>query len=262
MFPDLLFLLSLAAKMVVTALFVVGATFAAERAGPLAGAMVATLPISAGPAYLFLSLEHDARFIAASALASLVINAVTCIFALVYAALAQRRGLLASILPAMAVWVVLAVLARAVPWTTGSAIALNVIVLAACLVLGDRFRHVGVPPAIRRWYDIPLRAVLVATLVAIVVGLSTHVGSTITGTLAVFPIVLLSLTLILHPRMGGPATAAVLSNSVLGLVGFAAAALAAHLAIVPLGTPLGLTLALAVSIVCNLAFWTWRRAVK
>jgi hypothetical protein len=262
MSSDLLFFLSLAAKMVVTALFVVGATFAAERAGPLVGAMVATLPISAGPAYIFLSLDHDARFIAASALASLVINAATCIFALAYAALAQRRGLLASVLPAMAVWVVLAILARSVPWTTESAIVLNVVVLALCIALGDRFRHAGVPPTIRRWYDIPLRAGMVATLVATVVGLSTHVGSTVTGTLAVFPIVLLSLILILHPRIGGPATAAVLSNSLLGLAGFAAAALTARLAVVPLGAPAGLTLALTVSIACNLLFWAWRRAVK
>src|SRR5579883_1439902 len=61
--------LALAAKLAITAAFVVGAARTAERAGPLIGAMVATLPIAAGPAYVFLALDHDASFIAASALA-------------------------------------------------------------------------------------------------------------------------------------------------------------------------------------------------
>ena len=34
------------------------------------GALVATLPISAGPSYVFLALDHDAAFIAEGALAS------------------------------------------------------------------------------------------------------------------------------------------------------------------------------------------------
>ena len=259
MSPDLIFFLSLAIKMVVTALFVVGATFLAERAGPVVGAMVATLPVSAGPAYIFLSLDHGPDFIAHSALASLVINGVTCVFALVYALLAQRRGLLLSVAPALAVWVVLASIARALPWTTATAFAFNVAVLAGCLAVGNRLRHARMPLMVRRPYDIPLRAGMVALLVATVVGLSTHVGPTITGIIAVFPIVLLSLMLILHPRIGGPATAAVLSNSMLGLVGFSCSCLTARLAVPVLGTAAGLSLALAVSISCNLAFWWIRR---
>jgi hypothetical protein len=43
-----MFWLALATKMLVTAAFVVVATKAAERAGSLVGAMIATLPILAG----------------------------------------------------------------------------------------------------------------------------------------------------------------------------------------------------------------------
>jgi len=92
-----------------------------------------------------------------------------------------------------------------------------------------------------------------------VVGLSARVGATITGILAVFPIVLTSLMLILHPRIGGRATAAVLANTISGLGGFACALLALHLAAVPLGSPAALTLALAVSIAANLTIWGARR---
>src|SRR5207244_10183625 len=102
--PDLAFWLALAIKMAVTAGFVVVATATAERAGALIGALVATLPIAAGPAYVVVALDHDAAFIAASALASLAINAVTAIFALVYAATVQGCGPILSLLRALPVW--------------------------------------------------------------------------------------------------------------------------------------------------------------
>jgi hypothetical protein len=259
MSPDLLFIASLLVKMAVAAAFVVGAVYSAERAGPVVGAMVATLPISAGPAYIFLSLDHNATFIADSALASLVINAITCVFALTYALLAQHRGLVLSVAPALALWSGLAVIARSVAWTTVTAIVFNVVVIGGCLAIGNRLRHIRMPLVTRRSYDIPLRAAMVATLVAIVVGLSTRVGPTITGILAVFPIVLLSLMLILHPRIGGHAAAAVLANSMLGLVGFSLSCLTARLTVPLLGKAGGLAAALAVSIGCNLAFWWIRR---
>ncbi len=259
MSPDLIFWLALFLKMAITAFFVVGASYAAERAGPLVGAMVATLPIAAGPAYFFLALDHDAAFIAQSALASLVVNVVTSVFSLVYAVRAQRHGLAASVLPALAIWFALSYLMRSVEWTTWTALAFNVIGIVVCILLGERFRHVRVPPSAPRWTDLVLRAGMVGVLVATVVGLSSTVGPTVTGILAVFPIVLLSLTLILHPRIGGPATAAVLANSLLGMAGFSATCLFAHLTVERIGVAPGLTLALAVSVGCNLAFWAMRR---
>ena len=60
------------------------------------GARVATLPISAGPSYVFLALDHNAAFIAEGALASLPVNAVTIILGLIYVLLAQRHNALVS----------------------------------------------------------------------------------------------------------------------------------------------------------------------
>jgi hypothetical protein len=89
MSPDLAFILTLALRMAVTAAFVVTASLITERSGPVIGALVATLPISAGPAYVFLALDHDAAFIAEGALASLPINAVTIFLGLTYVVLAR-----------------------------------------------------------------------------------------------------------------------------------------------------------------------------
>ncbi len=41
--------------MAVAAAFVVSASVITERSGPVIGALVATLPISAGPSYVFLA---------------------------------------------------------------------------------------------------------------------------------------------------------------------------------------------------------------
>ena len=94
---DLAFAIVLIVKMAITAGFVLAATVTAERAGPLVGGLVATLPIGAGPVYVFLAFDHDAHFIAQSAVASLAINAANVIFALVYALLAQKRSLIVSL---------------------------------------------------------------------------------------------------------------------------------------------------------------------
>src|SRR5215472_6305904 len=117
MSPDLSFALSLIVKMAVTAGFLLMATITAERAGPLIGGLVATLPISAGPVYIFLALDHDAHFIAQSALGSLVTNSFNIVFALTYAMLAQKRRLLLSLGGAFAAWVGLIWACSFVGWT-------------------------------------------------------------------------------------------------------------------------------------------------
>jgi hypothetical protein len=259
MSPDLLFLLSLLVKMVVTAAFVVMATYLAERASPVVGAMVATLPIAAGPAYAFLALDHDTAFIAAGALASLAVNAATAVFALTYAAMAQRCGLGLSLAAALAVWAVLAAIVQSVDWSLAGALILNIGVIPGCVAVGRRLRDVPMPLVMRRWYDIPLRAAMAGLLVAVVVGSSARVGPAVSGILAVFPIVLMSLMLILQPRIGGRASAAVLANTISGLGGFSCAILTLHLAAVPLGSAAALLLALAVSVGANFSVFAARR---
>ena len=259
MFPEPVFWLLLLLKMGLTASLVVLSTVIAERAGPVFGALVATLPVSAGPAYVFIALNHDAAFVAEGALASFAVNVVAAVFALVYAALAQRQGWVASLLTALAVWLVLVLMVNAIAWTTLTAIVVNVIGLAACMVVANRFRHARVPLVTRRWTDLLVRAAMVALLVAAVVTASEVLGAKATGILAVFPIVLSSLILILHPRIGGPATAAVLANTLPGLAGFSLCCLTAHLLVPRIGSAAGLSAALAVSIGCNLLLWAFRR---
>ena len=253
--PDLVFLLTLALRMAVTAAFVVTASIITERSGPVIGALVATLPISAGPSYLFLALDHDAAFIAQGALASLPINAATMFLGLTYVVLAQRQSALVSFSGAVAVWIALAALQRTVHWSLAGGLLANAFAFAICLPLLRRFRNVRMPLITRRWYDIPLRASLVASLVATVVTLSGSVGPNVSGTIALFPVVFTSMMLILHPRIGGPATAAVLANSGWGLMGLGLAIAVLHVAALRFGSAIALSLALATCVGWNLGLW-------
>jgi hypothetical protein len=111
----------------------------------------------------------------------------------------------------------------------------------------------------RPWYVIPLRAAAVATLAGTVTTLSARVGPAWSGVLASAPIVLSSLIAILHPRIGGPASAAVIGSGLLGLLGFGFALGLVHVTAVPLGAWPALGLGLLVCMVWNLGLMALAR---
>ena len=246
------FWLSLLVKMLASAALVVGASLLVERAGPLVGAMIATLPISAGPNYVYLAMEHGPAFLAESAVASLSANAATAVFTVAYAALAQTRGLGQSLGGAFLAWGLGILLVTRVAWTLPAVIALNAVVYAAAIAATLRFRFARpMRAAGRRWWDLPLRALAVMALVATVVLAGRLIGPEAAGITALVPVVLTSLVLICHDRLGGPATAAVMAHSLPGMVGFTLAVIVLAVAVLPLGAPTALSLALAVSVGWN-----------
>lgn len=258
MSPEYYFAFTLIVRMAVTAAFLLAATVTAERAGPLVGGLVATLPISAGPIYIFLAIDHGAQFIGVSALGSLVSNGINVVFALTYALLAQKRSLAVSLGGAFALWIGLNWLTSFVTWSLPTAIVFNVAVLVVSLWLSASLRYVASPRVVARWHDLVMRAVMVALLVGTVVTLSYHIGPMVSGNLAVFPIVLSSIIVILHRRVGGPATAAVMANAIIGLGGFGVACIFLNLTADWLGAALALVLTLAVSFGCNLLVFAAR----
>lgn len=255
MSPDLVFFLSLALRMAISAALVITAAMITERSGPVIGALVATLPISAGPSYVFLAIDHDAAFIATSALASLPINAATIFAGLAYVLVTQRYGVKGGAPAALAVWVGAALLVRTFHWNLTAGIIANLASFAICLPLAQRYRTVKMPLITRRWYDIPLRAALVSGLIGTVVTLSGWVGPTVSGIIALFPVVFTSLIIALHRRIGQQATAALVANGLWGLAGFGVAIVVLHLTASHFGSAAGLSLALATSAGWNIGMW-------
>lgn len=215
-------LLALAIKALTTALIVVTAAFVAERTRPFFAAMVLSLPVSAGPAYVMLALDQPPAFIAAAALGSIVANASIVPAVVAYAFLANRgHGVAVSLAGLFGGWLALALVTRQFQWTLGSALALNAVSFAIGMVVTRRWLHarpVGRPTT--RWFDIPLRASLVVALVLFVVGISASIGPSATGMLALLPVAYSSFIILMHGRLGGEAVAAALVNGLVMLIGF------------------------------------------
>src|SRR5580704_15362256 len=212
--PELLFWYGLVLKMALTALVVVITSIVVERSGPFVGALIAALPTAAGAAYVILAIEHPVSFIAASALGTVATAAAVSIYCLAYAALAQRYGLLLCLSVSLLIWFMVAGLLRLIDWTPLTAVMLNAAVFAVTIPLSWRYRASGPPKKfLRTPFDIPMRALAAGVVVAIVTTASYSIGSFASGMFALFPIIMCSSIVILHPRIGGKATASMLAHA-------------------------------------------------
>lgn len=205
------------------------AAWVAERSGPFWAALIATLPISAGPIYVLIALEHDAAFLSEAAVGTIVALVPTGLFILCLALLSSRFGTGVGLVAGLLVWGAGALLAARLSFDVVSATLSAVAALVLChfFSAGQRSRSVALSHA-ARWYDVPLRAALVGVLVAAVSTISSLLGPTATGLAAVFPIVMISLAIIINARLGPDAVSATMASAFVPLVGFAFALVAVH----------------------------------
>jgi uncharacterized membrane protein (GlpM family) len=243
----------LLARAAVSAFVVVAATVAAEAAGPFWGGLIVSLPIGAGPAYAMLALQHDAGFIAESALGSFAANAATFVFLAALALLAPRMKWGWALGSGLAAWLLATLLIRLVAWDTSGAILLNIAVIGLCAWVTRSVGQDGPTrgasrPVRRRWFELPARAATVGLVVGGVVTASHALGPTLTGMAAVFPVAFTSFAFLVLPRLGGALSAKIMVSALRAMPGFALALLTLHLAVMPLGVPGGLCAGLAASL--------------
>ena len=244
-----MFAFELALKMALTAIVVVATSLAVERSGPFVGGLVAALPTAAGAAYVILALEHPPSFIAASAVGSIAVGAAVSIFAAAYMLLAQRKGLVPSLGISILVWLAAAGLLQLVHWTPVSALALDALVFAIAVPLSWPYRAGGpMGKFLRTPLDIPLRALAAAVVVAVVTTASHSIGSFASGMFALFPIIFCCSIVILHPRVGGKATASMVAHAQIAFIGLTLAFLAVHYLAEPLGAWWALVIGLGVAV--------------
>ncbi|SCZ05661.1 hypothetical protein [Microvirga guangxiensis] len=257
---DFSFWALLIVKMWTSAAIVVVASMIVERSGPFLGAMIVTLPISAGPAYAFLAIDNGSAFVSESALVGLTVSAATVLYMMVYAAAAQRFGVLASVVSGLAVWAVAIIAILRWQWSLEAALALNAAVYALALPLARRFSTAAVRSSTKKSvWDVLFRAALVMTVVGVTLIAGRAFGPSIAAVSALAPVVMISVALIMQPRVGGEATAAVVANGVPGMLGFVGALSVLHLCAVRFGAAMALVLALAVSMGWNASLITLRR---
>jgi uncharacterized membrane protein (GlpM family) len=257
---DWMFLVGLFFKIVLTSGIVVSASLAVERSGPLLGALIASLPTAAAAAYIILAIEHDEQFLATSAVGSLLASASTAIFSLIYMFLAQRQSVLPSLGGALLVWLASAMALRQYAWTMPGVIILNLVVFSFTIIASAPYRRSRGPlrAVERAKYDLVWRAATVTAFVVVVTSLSYTLGPFLSGLFAAFPIAMSSYAAILHPRVGGPASASVYAHAQIPLVGFAIAFVVMHYTIVSIGTWWALLLHLSICLAWNAGLWLLR----
>jgi len=242
----------LAAKVIAAAAIVVTASRATERAGPLLGSMIATLPVSAGPVYVFLALDHGAPFVSESARMSVAATAATAAFVGAHALAARRFATAASLALATLAWLAVAIALQLRAWSFAEACLLFAgVFLAAIRALRRYAIPVEAPPVPKARFDLALRALLVAAVVVATTFASHAFGPEVAGVLATYPVVFTCLVLILQPRCGGRFTASVLVNGLKGLLGFGLALAVLHLAAARASAAVALLAALAVAVGWN-----------
>ncbi len=237
------FWVSFLLKILVTAAVVITAARTAEWAGPFFGALIACLPVSAGPSYVLLSLQASDGFIAETALASAAMTAGAAIYLAIYVLLAPRAGVVATLSGALGAWLATALLIREVDWTA---------------VTRHSLHSAPITRSERRWFDLPLMAAMVGFLVAGVVTLSSALGAALTGMAAVFPVTFSSLGVIVQSRLGGRVAAATMAGAVRAMPGFALGLLVLHELALPAGAALAMLAALATMLAWSAGLILWR----
>jgi len=252
-------LIGLLLKIAMTATIVVAASVVVERSGPFTGSLIASLPTAGGAAMIILAFEHPPAFIAASAVGSIVSNAVCAIFALTYAALAQRRSLPVSLGGAFLAWFCCAAASRLVDWSAASAVLFNAVVFPLAILAGQRFRAEGAAKRVTLTAgDLAWRAGVVTLCVIVVTAASSSIGSYASGLFAFFPVAMGSFFVILHPRIGGPAAASVAAHVLTPLIGLGLSLLVVHLLAEPIGVWWSYAAGLSTGIGWNALLWLMR----
>ena len=247
-------LTALAVRMAAVAVFIVIVAVVSERVGPFFGAMVASLPVYTGPVYVFLALDHPPAFLAQVATASVAAFAVIPVYLLIYGLMAHAgRSMLLSLAASSEVWLAVAIFVQLYDWSLPEALLFAVPIFSAALLLAPRFMDaVPLKAGARSWIDLAVRVLLVTIVVGIVNAMSPFVPAQLTGILSIMPTVTTSLILVLHNRIGGPATAALLAHSIGGLIGMLLAITLVAATTELWGPAVSLSLALAISVSWNL----------
>ena len=146
----------------------------------------------------------------------------------------------------MLAWLAASLATRQATWTPLTALLLNLVVYGigfSMLKTVPGTAHKPPCPVRRRPLDLFVRAVAVAAFVSLIVTVSSVLGPEVTGIATVFPVSLISLIVIVRPRMGGQAASLLAANALRAMLGFGLMLMVLHLMIRPWGCVAALVIA-------------------
>jgi hypothetical protein len=204
---------SIVLRLALAPALILAASVASRHWGPGIGGWLVALPLTSGPVAFFLALDHGPGFAAAAALGSLAGAIAEIAFAAAYTVLVHRGWPLA-VCGASLTFIVVAAIFQHMALRWGVLAAASMVALVAASRLVPHQAHASPPPP-PRW-EIPARMAVAAALVLLITGTATVLGPRLSGTLAMFPVYVIVLTVFAH--RSGPAHALrVLRGLLIGL---------------------------------------------
>jgi hypothetical protein len=237
----------LAVKLLLAPSFVVGASLAARRFGPLVGGLLAGLPVVAGPILLVYGLVHGSSFAAHAAAGTLLGLISLTAFVVVYGALCRHVRWPACVLAGWLAFVGSTVIFYLLGLPAGVALLLACGAFLVGLALLPRPRgglQAAAPPP--RW-DLPLRAGCALALVLALTGAAGWLGPQLSGLLAPFPIIASVLATFTHAQRGAEEALRLLRGLLTGFLAFGLFCFTLAVTLAALGVAGGFALATAVA---------------
>lgn len=252
--------LLLASRMAIVAAIVVSVSVVVARSGPVVGAMLAAMPISAGPSYVFLALDYPPEFVVHSTIPSILAASATSAFVVAHGLAARVAGTLVCLLAALGAFFLAVALANLFTWSLPGAAIVGSTALVLAIVATREARRRAVPFALPpRRIDLFVRALAVMSVVATVTILAALFGAYAAGYGALIPVVFTSFVVVVQPRVGGAAIAGLFSHALFGILAFVPAFVVVNLATAPLGVWWALLLGFLVCALWNASIVLLRR---
>ena len=237
-------------KLTLAPLLVAGATGVAQIWGPRAGGLLMGLPLTTGPIFLFLTVEHGPHF-GADATVGILYGLVGLVaFAVVYSAAAARTPWMASLAVATAAFFVVPLCARNLG--NNIFIAGSTAWFAQALALSlMRKANQQIPSSPQRWWNIWARMLAVAVLTLAITTAAAKLGPALSGIFGTFPIAISVIVAFTHWQSGPQAVALMLRGCVVSWISFTNCFVVVGLTLEALGVAAALGLGVLVGVLTS-----------
>ncbi|WP_419912884.1 hypothetical protein [Hoeflea sp.] len=256
----------LIAKILTTALVVLGLSSIAERAGPALAGTLAGLPLGVAIVYFFIGIEQGPVFVTEAAAYTIAGFAATLCFNLGYWAVSSRahsHRLHLAVGGALLAYLIAAIAITMVPLNVWSATVIVAVVAGFSIAVMRRHQDTVIGSKVRMtWLVLAARIGVAVAVVVAVTGIASTIGPRWSGLLAGFPIMLFPLLIILQVSYSPEDAYTVIKAFPYGLPSLVVFVLCAWMVFVPLGVPAGFVVSLLASLLWLVAYFTLKRRWK
>ncbi len=232
-------------KLLLTPLFIAGATLAGRKYGPIASGWLVGLPLTAGPVALFLALEQGTLFASRAAQSTLLGPISVATYVLAYCWCSLRSGWFVCWLCSWSVFFVVTAIFNQLSVPVPVAFfAVVGFLLVALLMLPREQEIVDKPSQVAPQWDLAGRMLAATVMVVLLTGSAQSLGPRLSGLLSPLPLFSTILVLFTHHLQGGTAARSLLRGVVIGSFAYEVFFLIVTVLVEPRGILIAFSLAL------------------